>query len=273
MTTWQCPIGYDWTCFKPGARKYPGQDECGADPNCIFRHKGFTEVSAGFCGPLPAIDEVHNSTTCLGGAMGELRTPTPVAHAFDCTATEAFPPMKTILLVTDGKPKAPGYGEPGCPSTPGQVTECLVPSRSMHMRDALAAALAVKGDDRLNATVVGVYISSDRVAPPELYAMSSCCGVNETRFGDRNGAPDIDRLECATTDPTCPLSIAVGGFDELVASTNKIVETVAQWQTTQSTCERATIPVTQLAWLLLLAVPSLLKTAWGWTLVAVAGRR
>jgi len=281
-------------CTKKGADGVPWDDlcyedaeyqKCKDDPKCVLRRKGFTEIGAGLCGPRPA-DGVRTAENCNGGAMGALISGGEPPDNFlgggpdnftECEARTT--PLKTVLLVTDGQPQAPGCNPPN--DRCGRVD---TPTGS---DDAAVSAKLVKGAWWKAAgtpKLFGIFVGgSGSKGQDQLKAISSCC--NFTQVGNNRASPDHD---CVCKAPgyagnpePCPYYIQISDFDALIAKVGEIVAGLAKFERSVCTVVSQTvvpkvenytreIPTTELLWLLLLLIPCIMALCWGWILKGLA---
>merc|ERR1719162_129554 len=157
---------------------------CDASTSCIRRRTGFTEIGAALCGPRPAAGGVRDQETCTGGALGSLIGADTPPDNFEgggffnitdqCNDPRMNTPLKVVLLVTDGKPRAPGT----CP--PGAV-HCRTVNDTLGVSDAAVASKLIKAAWWMAAgtpKLFGIYVGAGdgKEGQDQLKAVSSCCG-------------------------------------------------------------------------------------------------
>eukprot|EP00811_Abedinium_folium_P029021 NODE_453_length_3035_cov_4.710454.p1 GENE.NODE_453_length_3035_cov_4.710454~~NODE_453_length_3035_cov_4.710454.p1 ORF type:complete len:988 (+),score=294.90 NODE_453_length_3035_cov_4.710454:391-2964(+) len=274
LRTWQCNKQWDDDCDNDTEKL-----ACEQDPSCVIRRKGFTETGCGFCGPSPE-DSTRTTENCIHGAMGELSLDdepdghngmpaddngTPDENVTDCALVDvlARKPLKSVLLVTDGRPMAPA-----CPTT---EPHCRAGDPVKGSLDAYAANRVFKkawwnhsGIPRIYGVMVG-----DLVNINQLKAFTSCCPTNAT-----NWTPQRPQCDVPVSD-TCPYYLYVNNFSDLLEQVEHIVETTAESRIVMCSNDyhHDTVHGPSPLLLLLLLVPLGLFILQGWCLVHVAKTR
>lgn len=263
LTTWECEKEFDYMCEND-----TDKIACENKSSCMIRRKGFTEFGCAFCGPRPQDDAPRTTTNCDGGAVGELShshqpdgwNGGPVADTgvLDCENSRllANTPLKSVLLVTDGRPMSPACG----PNTP--ENRCVYGDPVVGSKDAFAAARLLKnawwnhsGTPRVFGIMVG-----DRPNVDQLKAMTSCCPVNYTHWREDDQGCNVDVNE------SCPYYLFATDFEALLKEVQSVETTLAQMQQVMCVTVQDHVETknnTSPWFLLLLFFPAFIFLVWG----------